>query len=184
VGGRWNEPGLGEWDLRALVGHTARAFVTIESYLSSPNSADPGAAFLDGPVAYYRAALGGVVDHGAIAQRGREAGAALGDDPASSVHEIADRIVALIETLSDDAILTLPWGAIHLDGYLPTRLVELVVHTADLGAALARPTDLSPAAVGRVAGILGELSALRGNGEAVLLALTGRAPLPSGFSAL
>lgn len=29
VGDRWGQPGLGEWDVRALVGHTSRAFLTV-----------------------------------------------------------------------------------------------------------------------------------------------------------
>ena len=34
AGGR--EPGLGEWDVRSLVGHTSRALLTVETYLASP----------------------------------------------------------------------------------------------------------------------------------------------------
>ena len=36
VGDRWSEPGLGEWDIRALVGHTSRSLVTVEVYLARP----------------------------------------------------------------------------------------------------------------------------------------------------
>ena len=28
---RWNGPGLGEWNLRSLVGHTSRSLVTVEN---------------------------------------------------------------------------------------------------------------------------------------------------------
>ena len=31
VGDRWDRPGLGEWDVRALVGHTSRALLTVET---------------------------------------------------------------------------------------------------------------------------------------------------------
>jgi hypothetical protein len=30
----WDGPGLGEWDLRSLVGHTSRSLITVETYLS------------------------------------------------------------------------------------------------------------------------------------------------------
>ncbi|MGZ5364794.1 MAG: mycothiol maleylpyruvate isomerase, partial [Mycobacterium sp.] len=30
--GAWGEPGLGEWDVRALVGHTSRSLTTVRSY--------------------------------------------------------------------------------------------------------------------------------------------------------
>ena len=36
VDGRWERPGLGEWDVRALVGHTSRSLLTVESYLRRP----------------------------------------------------------------------------------------------------------------------------------------------------
>ena len=36
VGNRWNLPGLGEWDVRALVGHTSRSLLTVATYLASP----------------------------------------------------------------------------------------------------------------------------------------------------
>jgi hypothetical protein len=36
VGDRWNRPGLGEWDVRALVGHTSRSLSTVETYLAHP----------------------------------------------------------------------------------------------------------------------------------------------------
>jgi hypothetical protein len=39
VGDRWNEPGLGVWDIRALVGHTSRSLLTVESYLARPAAA-------------------------------------------------------------------------------------------------------------------------------------------------
>ena len=36
VGDRWTRPGLGEWDVRALVGHTSRSLLTVETYLARP----------------------------------------------------------------------------------------------------------------------------------------------------
>ena len=32
----WAGPGLGEWDLRALVGHTSRSLITVSTYLRAP----------------------------------------------------------------------------------------------------------------------------------------------------
>jgi hypothetical protein len=39
VGDRWDRPGLGEWDVRALVGHTSRSLITVELYLGRPADA-------------------------------------------------------------------------------------------------------------------------------------------------
>ena len=36
VGDRWEAPGLGEWSVRDLVGHTSRSFLTVEAYLGRP----------------------------------------------------------------------------------------------------------------------------------------------------
>src|SRR5438105_15948844 len=74
----WDRPGLGEWSVRALVGHTSRDLLTVETYLAA------GAARLDvpGPAEYFMVALTPTVDHSAIAERGRQARAAVADDPA------------------------------------------------------------------------------------------------------
>jgi len=34
----WASPGLGEWTLRDLVGHTYRSFVTLETYAARPGT--------------------------------------------------------------------------------------------------------------------------------------------------
>src|SRR5918912_3872212 len=85
----WDRPGLGEWSVRALVGHTSRALLTVETYLAA------GAArvAVPSPVEYFLVGLA-TADHGAIAERGRQAGAALGDAPAEAVHALAERAVA------------------------------------------------------------------------------------------
>jgi len=71
---------LGEWDIRALVGHASRYFLTVETYLARPAAAVDVASAAD----YFRAtrlATAGA----AVAERGRDAGTALGDDPATAV---------------------------------------------------------------------------------------------------
>jgi hypothetical protein len=32
----WDGPGLGEWDLRSLVGHASRSLITVSTYLQQP----------------------------------------------------------------------------------------------------------------------------------------------------
>src|SRR5204863_1144842 len=86
VGDRWDRPGLGEWDVRALVGHTSRALLTVETYLARPAAAVDVASAPD----YYRATRAVAADP-AVAARGRDAGIALGSDPAATVAEIAAR---------------------------------------------------------------------------------------------
>ncbi|MBO0706336.1 MAG: maleylpyruvate isomerase N-terminal domain-containing protein, partial [Candidatus Dormibacteraeota bacterium] len=102
----WPRPALGVWDVRSLVGHAGRALTTIEDYLGRASS-QPS---LEGPVEYYLRALPDDADpeartgrDAAIAERGREAGAALGAEPAATVAALADRIQALVARTPDDA---------------------------------------------------------------------------------
>lgn len=47
VGDRWAAPGLGEWDVRSLVGHTSRSLLTVEAYLARPAPAVEVASLAD-----------------------------------------------------------------------------------------------------------------------------------------
>lgn len=179
VGDRWEEPGLGEWDVRALVGHTSRSFLTVEEYAASPADAIQ----LDSPAEYYRAARAIAAGPG-VAQRGRDAGAALGDDPAAAVLEIAERVVPLLDRFDGTEVITTLVGGMRFADYLPTRVFELVVHTSDLAVALGEPLE-PPASAARMAlAIVAELAVLEDRSGPLLLAATGRPVLPEGFSVL
>lgn len=179
VGDRWEEPGLGEWDVRALVGHTSRSFVTVETYLEKPaETAELGTA-----VDYYRA-IRGMTTGSAVAERGREAGRVLGEDPATAVSELADRVLGLVESKGGTELLMSIAGGMRLRDYLPTRTLELVVHTLDLCRALAVPLDVPARPAAAVLELIGELAVTDGLAGELLLALTGRGGLPAGFSVL
>ena len=64
---QWRRRGLGEWDLRALVGHTSRSLVTVETYLGQPAATED----LTSPAAYLAAVA--TVDPASVADRGRAA---------------------------------------------------------------------------------------------------------------
>ncbi|GAA3825786.1 maleylpyruvate isomerase N-terminal domain-containing protein [Nocardioides panacisoli] len=179
VGDRWSAPGLGEWDVRALVGHTSRSFLTVETYLERPAET----AAIPSPAGYYRAtsALSAGPE---VADRGRAAGAALGDDPAAAVAQIAERVLPLVDAHDGTELLTTIAGGMRLSDYLPTRTFELTVHTADLARALSLPVEPPVAAARQVMQLLTDLSIDTGAVGQVLLALTGRSGLPSGFSVL
>ena len=130
--------GLGEWDVRALVGHTSRALLTVETYLAAPAET----AEIDSAVGYFRA-TSAMAAGPAVAQRGRDAGTALGADPAAAVAEIAARVVPLVDACDGTELLTTIVGGMRLADYLPTRTFELAVHTSDLAAALGLPLDVA-----------------------------------------
>jgi uncharacterized protein (TIGR03083 family) len=179
VGERWDEPGLGEWDLRALVGHTSRSFLTVEEYLARPAATVEVASAGD----YYRA-IRGRTDGPAVAQRGRDAGAALGDDPAAAVAAIAARVVPSVAACTGDELPTTIAGGMRLADYLPTRTFELVVHTCDLALALGEPLDVPPSPAAQALALASELAVTNGLAGPLLLAATGRSGLAQGLSVL
>ena len=71
-----------------------------------------------------------------IAERGREAGQALGSNPVATLNRLADRVLSLVERLPDDHIMHTPGGARELSRYLHTRVTELTIHTLGLAKAL------------------------------------------------
>src|ERR1700712_3086686 len=79
---QWDRQGLGVWTVRDLAGHASRALLTVETYLDPLTVSDRPE--LPDPVTYLQAAGAGLVDPETVADRGRQAGAALGDDPGSA----------------------------------------------------------------------------------------------------
>jgi uncharacterized protein (TIGR03083 family) len=179
VGDRWSEPGLGEWDVRALAGHTSRSLLTVETYLGQPADAVEVPSTVDYYIATRQIAAGP-----AVAQRGRDAGHALGDDPVAAVAQIASRVLPLVAGLHGDELLTTVAGGMRISDYLPTRVFELVVHTADLAAALGVATEPPPGPAALALGLVSDLAIAGGQAGIVLLATTGRSGLPPGFTLL
>jgi uncharacterized protein (TIGR03083 family) len=173
---RWDGPGLGEWDLRSLVGHTSRSLITVETYLAMPADIEE----LPTLAAYYVAIAG--TDHAAVAIRGREAGQALGEDPAEFVKALAQRVLAQVEAAGNPLIHT-AGGGMRLESYLSTRTFELVVHGLDIAAAVpeVEPPAFSDQVLSEVARVAATAAVLRGRGIELLLAMTGRGTLSPSF---
>lgn len=179
VGDRWDRHGLGEWDVRALVGHTSRSLLTVETYLARPAAS----VEITSAATYFRAIREAAAGPGVV-ERGREAGAALGTDPVSAVAEVAARVVPLLDERTGAELVTTIAGGMRLSDYLPTRAFELAVHTADLATALGIAPDV-PATAGRqTLHLIAELAVADGLAGPLLLAATGRPGLPAGFSVL
>jgi hypothetical protein len=179
VGDRWEQPGLGVWDVRGLVGHTSRALATVEAYLARPAERADLASTAD----YYRATR--TIASGAdIAQRGRDAGTLLGPSPAQAVVDLAVRVTALVRACDGAELVSTIAGGMRLAEYLPTRTFELVVHTADLCVALGRPARPPAAPARQSLLMIAELALDADLAGALLLAATGRSPLPDGFTVL
>lgn len=175
----WDGPGLGDWDLRSLVGHASRSVITVITYLGRPASTEvlPDAASY---VAWVRGIVG--ADAAAVTERGRQAGLALGADPAAAIEELVEQAVGLTRAAEDDPLIETIGGGMRLSQYLPTRTFELVVHSQDIADAIRADFRPPPAALADSLHLAAEVALHLGEGSSVLAALTGRRSLPPGYT--
>ncbi|WP_454293774.1 maleylpyruvate isomerase N-terminal domain-containing protein [Salana multivorans] len=179
VGDRWDDVGLGEWDVRALVGHTSRSLVTVEEYLAVP-AARVEVADAPGYVEATRAML---ADPG-VAARGVTAGQLLGKDPEAALRQRAARVQALVGSCTGEELVTTIAGGMRLVDYLPTRTLELVVHGCDLAAALGVEPHPQAGPAATALTTLATLAIRADRSAPVILALTGRGGLGPDFTLL
>jgi len=176
-------PGLGEWTVRELIGHSTRGLVTVEQYLAAPAKA----INLQSAVAYYGSAASSAIPpssplHAQILQRARDAAKELGDEPAKAIAVMRKRVQALVEKTPDDAPMTVIGGrGMRLIDYLPSRCLELVVHSLDIAKATGQSVQAPPIALQVCLHLMADVAQAHNKGEMLLLALTGRESLPQGW---
>jgi mycothiol maleylpyruvate isomerase-like protein len=131
-----------EWTLRELVAHATRGLLAVETTLATP--IDPDSRFLESAADYFAAAMSIPNVHAGIVQRGRDAAAAVGDEPGRYARSALDRVLVLVATTAPDRVVQHFAGRLRFDEYVATRVVELTLHTADVqlvtGADVAFPT--------------------------------------------
>jgi uncharacterized protein (TIGR03083 family) len=181
---RWDQPALGDWSLRDLVGHTVSSAVRqVPTVLAAPG----GDATLGSPQQYWAFARSAPAEVHAAATAAssadaRETGKWLGDDAAARVSELAGQATAALAAARDDDVITTPAGGMRVRDWVPTRTFELVVHGLDIAAAAGVPFELALDAVTESVTLAAQVAAAAGDGPLVLRALTGRVPLPEHFS--
>ncbi len=179
-GDRWDGPGLGEWDLRSLVGHASRSLITVSTYLAHAAERED----ITTPQEYYArvnpAALG--MAPADIVERGRQAGRHLGNNPAATVDDLVSRVLDELSEAGNPLIQVIGGAGIRLHTYLPTRTFELAVHGLDIARAIDISFALPPNVLEESTGLAARIAVAEGHGETVLMALTGRAELPPSFS--
>ncbi len=174
----WDGPGLGDWTLRDLVGHTSRSLVTVIDYLARPVVEE----VVSSAAAYYVAIAAGDFDAAAVTERGRQAGRDLGEDPVPRFSHLVDEAVRVAEDADPDLVVHTIVGGMRVAAYLPTRTFELCVHGLDIAAATGTPLELPAAALEEACALAAVTAAQRSLGPTLLLAMTGRGVLPPGFS--
>lgn len=173
----WDRRGaLGDWTTRELAAHTLRAFITIEGYLVAAPATD---RVLADAAEYYATVLSDPTVHQGVASRARQAGRQL-IDPVGEAEATIERVLAQVAATADDDPVNTFAGQITLVEYLATRVVELGVHTLDLQRATGQHPQLHPDTAAVVLSVLTQLT----SPVPVILALSGRAPLPDNFNAL
>jgi uncharacterized protein (TIGR03083 family) len=174
----WDGPGLGEWDLRALVGHTSRSLTTMLTYLEQPAATEAIASAQDYYVMVSRLSL----DSADIVERGRQAGAQLGADPVAAIARLVEQVTAQLDVVDPDLLITTIGGGMRVAAYLPTRTFELAVHGLDICAATGLDVEIPETVLAGATELAARIAVALGTGQTVLSALTGRRDLPSGFS--
>ncbi len=176
----WQGPGLGVWDLRALVGHTSRSLITVSTYLDHPADRED----VTSPADYYAQIRSYASNAGAevIAERGRQAGRDLGEHPADTVDALVQRVLNELAGVDDPLIEVIGGLGIRLCNYLPTRVFELAVHGLDIARAAGIDFTLPEPVLEEATALAARIGVASGQGETVLSALTGRAALPATFS--
>ena len=176
---QWQQPGLGEWTVRELVAHGARSFKLVVDYLDAAGGSSATEVTGHGPDAYWAMIFGSMADDpdmrdrlaGQVADRGRQDAVGLGDDPVHAVWAMADAALNRLATTNDDAIVTSPFGSFTLVDYLPSRVMELVVHGLDVCRAADQPTEPPAAALATTRDALVHFA----DPVRLVLSLTGRA---------
>jgi uncharacterized protein (TIGR03083 family) len=181
---RWDAPGLGDWTLRELVGHTVSSalrqvpdvLVSTAENLAAVSPEGYWAFARQAPPELYAAAVR------ASAVDARESGLALGDDAGTIVADLIGRATATLANVGDADVVATAIGGMRVRDWLPTRTFELVVHGTDVAAAAGVEYHLAPAVLAEAAALAARTAVAVGDGEVVLRSLTGRAALPPGFS--
>lgn len=179
---QWDQPAIGEWTLAELVVHTVGGASRVTTY-----AAEPAERTLAGAADYYVAALSSDNVHEAVTQRARDAAVRvegpLADFAASEV-AMAEQVLARTPA---NAVLGTFAGGIRLIDYLPTRVVELVVHAIDISGVLGREPAIPRVAMEVTLETLADIAVARPevvDPATIVRALTGRGELPQGANLL
>ncbi len=174
-------PGLGDWSVRELLGHI------VSSGLSPVSPYDGQQPDLAAPSAYFAvlnaASLEEIQSVNALTtQNARKIGLELGEDPGPVVSRRVETAMSALKNVDDEDLVATPVGSMRLRDWLPTRTLELVVHSSDIAVATGLEVDFPADALSESAALVARGAAVIGAGLPVLQALTGRDPLPAGFS--
>ncbi|MCU1369890.1 MAG: hypothetical protein JWO77_1084 [Ilumatobacteraceae bacterium] len=166
---QWDLVALGEWTVRELVAHGARAFRTVSDYVGGEVK-DP--APISSAAQYFRIVLAEQTPHLHIANRARKEAREDTDwvEATDRYWAAAELVVSKVPADTDVHLFV---GEMALSQYLATRVVELVVHGTDLAEAIGIPSPPPPSGARVAIEVLLDLSTAD-DAASVLRLLTGR----------
>ena len=162
---QWEQNAIGNWCVRDLVGHASRSMGRIEEHAAASPVEPTGVDVMT-----------------SSDDRGFAAGKALGADPLTTLKALADRVLPLVDSLPQDYMLDLPQGQRSMDDYMPSRVQEVTVHTMDIATAIGLDIPPPVECLRESLYYHADRAIERNQAVAMVLALTGRAPLPEGFN--
>ncbi|GAA2683927.1 maleylpyruvate isomerase family mycothiol-dependent enzyme [Actinoplanes palleronii] len=167
---RLDEPGLGDWTLRELLGHTAGSALRQVPEVLATRAPQVDVETTEGFFAYAREAEQVI------------AAEELGEQPAEQISTLIGRATAALSQVNDDDLVLTAAGGMRVRDWIPTRTFELVVHGLDAAAATGLDLDLPVETVAESVRLAYRSALALGAGVPLLRALTGREPLPPGFT--
>ena len=103
---------------------------------------------------------------------------------AGHVDAVELRLIERVRKLDDAAPVTTTIGPVRLVDFLPTRVMEVVIHTLDIAEAAGLAVEPSHDALTATLALLSDIAVAHGDGIALAMALSGRRSLPEGFNVL
>lgn len=178
----WQRPALGGWNVAQLAVHASRGASTIVAYAD-----DTAELSLDSAADYYSQALAGEGIHEAVAARTIEQAEGIEGPVAAYVRAAVHEATEVLSRTPADQVLGTFLGGIRLIDYLPTRIVEVVVHGLDLADALGREVEVPRGAMAITLETLADLAVARPDlvdPAQIVRAITGRGALPDSANLL
>lgn len=175
VAERWDEPScLPDYTIGALVGHVYSTAAAIERYLETdepPDASSPKGAYY-APVP---SPADGADLHDGIRARGAEIAQSGRDAVVEKLRALSERLRTRLEREpSTRRVAVMGWVVLTIDDYLETRVLELVIHSDDLGVSIGVAPDLSSDALAVTVTHLVEIARERHGDLAVIRALARR----------
>jgi uncharacterized protein (TIGR03083 family) len=177
---QWDESALGVWNVRDLVGHTARSLGRVAEF----SEARSDKVDISSAAQHYHVSLAVVGIEDTLAKAGHEAGQELTGDVAAMIRTSLNKALAVLDTVPDGTIIAYPNGGIKLEHYLETRVLELTVHTLDILAATGIEVEPPREALSCTLHLLADLAVDSGYGGQLALLATGRGVVADRFSVL